>query len=270
MSVLPAQSAAQWTPPRGFTIRRLMMGLFAAQIAFGAGLVWLDATSRTPGDERITPAPAAPIAPGDQTRRYDPARVPSRTGGGRTGLIDLPTEMTSLEFRFLERAGFGRIMAVEGAIAPGDAKRFAAALEEAMAGEAPPETVSLHSPGGSLSDALVIGKAVREAGLDTLVVAGGACVSACPTILFGGVERRISRDAWIGMHQSFLGDVSLVTTRRAVSEVQRLQGEVIAFTREAGVDPGVHVHALTTPPEDVYFLLPEQLEEYKVATELLD
>lgn len=252
-----------------------MIALFAAQVAIGGGLVWLDVTDRRPGEEPITTAPIAPLAPGDQTRRYDPARVPAavprRSGDGReAGLIDLPTEMKSLQFRFLDRDGFGRIMAVEGAIAPGDAERFTNALEAALAEETPPETVSLHSPGGSLSDALAIGKAVRAAELDTLVVSGGACVSACPTILFGGVERHVSREAWVGMHQGFLSDVTLVTTRRAVSDVQRLQGEVIAFTREAGVDPGVHVFALTTPPEDVYFLLPEEMEEYDVATEFLE
>jgi hypothetical protein len=103
-----------------------------------------------------------------------------------------------------------------------------------------------------------------------MVVADGACISACPTILFGGVARYVSREAWIGMHQSYLADVTAATTRRAVSDVQHIQGDVLAFTRESGVDAGVHAFALQTPPEDVYFLVPEELAEYRVATELLE
>ena len=71
--------------------------------------------------------------------------------------MDLPREMGRLEVRFIDSDDFGRIMALEGAIAPGDAARF----DRALAGADPkPAFVSLHSPGGSLTDALAIGKAV--------------------------------------------------------------------------------------------------------------
>lgn len=256
-----------------------MWALLFAQLTFAAALVWLDYSSIGPGDISVAVEPMSPIEPGDQVRRYDPNSVPARPGvdrgrgAPRDGMIALPDGMTSLAFRFVDGSpeGFGRIMAVEGAIAPGDADRFAAAFADATAsGEDAPQTIALHSPGGSLADALSIGKIIRDAGVATLVADGAACISACPTMLFGGEERYVSRNAWVGMHQSYLADVTMVTTRRAVAEVQRLQGEVIAFTRGAGVDPGVHVHALTTPPEDVYFLIPEELEEYKVATRLID
>ncbi|MEL7465809.1 MAG: hypothetical protein AAFN79_17195 [Pseudomonadota bacterium] len=254
--------------PRLGSVRRWMQAILIGQAALAAGLIWADATSLDWSDGEVVTRPVVPVAPGDQTRRYDPAAVPGREDRGRRpdAPLDLPREMGQLTFRFVDSDAYGRIMALEGAIAPGDAQRFDAALADA---ETPPVFVSLHSPGGSLSDALAIGKAVREAGLNTLVVADGACVSACPTILFGGVERHVSADAWIGMHQSYLANVSMIATRRAVSQVQTLQGEVIGFARDMGVDPGVHVHALTTPPEDVYFLLPEQIEEYRVATTLI-
>lgn len=253
--------------PRLGSVRRWMQGFLALQAALAAALIWADVSSLDWEEGAVVTAPTAPVVPGDQTRRYDPAAVPMREGGGRTGgPVDLPREMGELAFRFIDDEVYGRIMALEGAIAPGDAARF----ESALAGAEPkPDFVSLHSPGGSLTDALAIGKAVREAELNTLIVSGGACISACPTILFGGVERHVAADAWIGMHQSYLAGVSMVTSRQAVREVQRLQGEVIGFARDMGVDPGVHVHALTTPPEDVYFLLPEEIEDYRVATTLL-
>ncbi|MEM7547550.1 MAG: hypothetical protein AAF367_18635 [Pseudomonadota bacterium] len=275
MSVLATRRAAP-KPDTTNLVKRIMWALLIAQLALGTALVWVDFTGHQPGTVPITPRETTPVAPGDQVRRYDPTMVPSRDGqrrgrdGARKGTIALPETMRALSFRQITDERFGEVMVVEGGIAPGDGDRFVAALETALNGTAPPGTVSLHSPGGSLQDALVIARRIRGAALDTLVVADAACISACPTVLFAGTARYVARTAWIGMHQSYLADVTAVTTRRAVAEVQHIQGEVIAFAREAGVDAGVHALALQTPPEDVYFLVPDELEEYRVATELLD
>lgn len=257
-------------PRRGFTARRGLQVVMAAQIAIAAALVAVDvqdhdvfAPDRPP---RANPAPtlrpAAPVAPGDQRRRYTPAFAPDADAR--------PIPPGPLRFGADEAAGIGAVMTVEGAIGPGDSVRFRDALARAEATGDAPVAISLHSPGGSLQDALAIGRAIRAAGLSTLVPAGAICFSACPTVLFGGVERRVSRKAWIGMHQSYLADVSFVTTRRAVADVQSLQGEIIAFAREGGVDPAVHVHALTTPPEEMYVLVEAELTEYRAATALID
>ena len=266
----PRQAAGGFSAPG--SARRWMQGFLAIQIFLAAALVWIDVSGLGFGEERVGVSREAPATPGDQRRRWDPRTIPTRPDAPREGgLIDLPSDLGALEFRFLDREGYGRIMVLEGGVAPGDAARFEAALAEAAESAAgPPAFVALHSPGGSLADALEIGRAIREAGLNTLVVADGACLSACPTILFGGVERHVSAKAWIGMHQSFLADVSVVTTRRALEEVQTMQGEVIAFARDMGVDPAVHVHALTTPPDEIYYLLPEEMETYRVATTLFD
>lgn len=249
-----------------------MQGFLAIQVFLAGALVWTDISELEFGERRVGASPLAPATPGDQRRRWDPDAVPTRPDAPRRGgLLDLPTDLGALEFRFVEREGYGRIMSVEGTISPGDAARFAEALEEATTSAAgPPVFVALHSPGGSLVDALEIGRAVREAELNTLVVADGACLSACPTILFGGVERHVSAKAWIGMHQSYLSDVTMVTTRRAVEEVQSIQAEAIGFARDMGVDPAVHIHALATPPDEIYYLVPDEMEEYRVATTLLD
>ena len=45
---------------------------------------------------------------------------------------------------------------------------------------------------------------------------------------------------------------------------------MLEHTATMGVDPRVQTHALQTPPEEVYYLLPEQIEEYEVATVLTD
>lgn len=251
------------------SIRRVLVGLFVAQVLVGAALVALDITGFDNGRPNIQSTPASPIAPGDQTRRYDPSAVPSRgpQDGGRKRPFQLPTEMGALAFRYIDDPDLGRIMIAEGAITLGDADRFETALDNAAP---PPDILALHSPGGSVRDALRIGDMVREGGLKTMMTADATCASACPLILFSGTERLISRDAWVGMHQSYLVDVSLVTTRQAVADIQFLQGDVLEHTKRMGVDPAVHIHAFQTPPESIYYLVEDELTEYSVATMIID
>jgi hypothetical protein len=250
-----------------FPVRKIIGALLVAQALIGVGLIALDVTGYD-GDQAIEPNISEPIAPGDQTRRYTPTSVPSRgkPDDGRQP-FRLPTEMGALEFRFVDDDTYGRIMVLEGAINPGDSDRFLTALDEA---QPRPDIVALHSPGGSVRDALTIGAKVRQTELDTMIIEDATCASACPIILFSGVERYVSKGAWVGMHQSYMMDVSMVTTRQAVSEIQYLQGDVMDHTREMGVDPAVHIHAFRTPPESIYYLVEDELIEYAVATVLTD
>ncbi len=243
---------------RGLTARNVLAVLLGLEVALAGAMVWLDISSLEFGSG--APGRAAPLEPGDQRRPWRPEGAPAPP----PGMTAFP-EGEGLVFETRAAGGFETVLRLSGPIAPGDAARFAAALTDA-----PYQAVMLHSPGGVLGEALEIGRAVRAAGLAALVAEGEACVSACPTVLFGGTERIVSRGAFIGMHQSVLIDVTMITTRTAVAEVQRLQGEIIAFTREMGVDPGVHAFALRTPAAEVYYLLPEEIEEYRVATRLTD
>lgn len=266
---MSAASDIDAPPPPRLTVRRVLIALFVSQALIGAALVALDVTGYDARNPSIAPAPSSPIMPGDQTRRYDPGAVPTRgpQDGGRRRPFQLPVEMGALAFRYIDDPDLGRIMIAEGAITPGDADTFEAELQSA----APrPDVLALHSPGGSVRDALRIGEIVRREGLDTMMTADATCASACPLILFSGVARRISRDAWVGMHQSYMADVAMVTTRQAVAGIQFLQGDVLEHTRAMGVDPAVHIHAFQTPPDSIYYLVEHELTEYKVATELTD
>ena len=52
----------------------------------------------------------------------------------------------------------------------------------------------------------------------------------------------------------------------AVEDIQRGQGEVMIYLEEMGIDPLVMSHALTTPSDEIYLLLPEELERYNFVT----
>ena len=113
-----------------------------------------------------------------------------------------------------------------------------------------------------MQDALELGRALRLAGLETAMRAGDICYSACPYLLAAGVERDIPETAPVGVHQHYFGESTLLPAFVAVEDIQRGQGEVMGYLDEMGIDPLVMTHALSTPPDQIYVLLPEELVNY--------
>lgn len=54
----------------------------------------------------------------------------------------------------------------------------------------------------------------------------------------------------------------------AVEGIQRGQGKTMRHLIEMGIDPGVMIHSLTTPPNDIYLLVESELVESRMATEV--
>jgi len=237
----------------------LQLGM--AGLMFGSDLLagW-QGFSFAPDAPRID----TPVRPGDQTRRYRPGDLPA---GPANRPFPAPTDMPErLMFEPLSRDG-AAVLRATGTIAPGDGARFVAWLAEA--GTAP-VLLSLNSPGGSVADALEIGRAVRAAGLNTELTGGDICLSACPYILAGGVERVVDGAGYVGVHQHYFGENVALPAFMAVEDIQRGQGQVMEFLDEMGVDPLVMRHALVTPPDEIYILLPDELERYRIVTGTTD
>ncbi|MCP1168129.1 hypothetical protein NHG85_06245, partial [Limimaricola sp. ASW11-118] len=199
-----------------------------------------------------------PVRPGDQTRRFRPDRLPAPPRRDGTPLPDTAEMPDRLRVRIEE----GR-MTLTGRIAPGDAARVATALERA---EPPPATALLDSPGGSVTDALAIGRMLRDLGIGTRIGAGAVCLSACPYILAGGATRRVDESAWVGVHQHYFDQNTALPAIFAIEDIQRGQGEVMGYLLDMGIDPALMRHALATPPDEIYLLLPEEMERYRLAS----
>ena len=247
----------------GFTVRRAIYGLLGVQILLAAVLMGGDLWRALPhiGLPSTQPRFDQPVNPGDQTRRYRPADMPlppARDGNPNrpfrsTG--DMPTRLT---FEATDDT-----LTVTGAIEAGDADRF----DSYLTAEAPEVmTVRLNSPGGSVSDALVIGQRLRDEGWATRMDAGDICLSACPYIFAGGVTRTVDAEAQLGVHQHFFDVNTVLPAFLAVEDVQRGQGAVMTHLDAMGIDPLIMQHALVTPPDEIYVLLPDELERYRVVT----
>ncbi|ETX30068.1 hypothetical protein RISW2_17885 [Roseivivax isoporae LMG 25204] len=235
---------------------RVLKGVLIFQLGIGALLIWGDMGRnggglRLPGFGPDAPELTEPVRPGDQRRTFAPTRPrpatePARDPGDLPGQLVLTQED-------------GATWRLEGGVAEGDATRILDRLEEL---QPPPETLILQSPGGSVTDALAIGRGLRRAGIGTRMLAGEFCYSACPYILAGGATREIAEDAAVGVHQHYFGESTLLPARFAVEDIQRGQADVMDYLDEMGIDPMVMTHALSTPPDEIYVLLPEELERY--------
>jgi len=172
-----------------------------------------------------------------------------------------------LEFTEHEIADVGLVLLLNGAIEPGDADRLGAYLESSAEAKIP---VALNSPGGLVDEALAIGRMIRERELATMVLSGMICSSSCPYILAGGTERSVSRRGAVGLHQHYYLGPGYVPAYFAVEDIQRNQSRTMQYLIGMGIDPGVMVHSLNTPPDDIYVLVDEELLASALATAVVD
>lgn len=242
------------------TVARALSGVLVFQLVIGGLLILGDSQSGvslglpslSPGQPRLT----EPVQPGDQRRVFRPGRdAPSTQPARAPG--KMPDRLALLQED-------GTTYRLEGAIAPGDGERIISLLTEA---DPAPETLVLQSPGGSVSDALALGRHIRQADIGTRVLRGEFCYSACPYLFVGGTARVIDDDAYIGVHQHNFGQSTVLPAAFAVEDIQRGQGDVMVYLIEMGIDPAVMQFALTTPPDEIYILLPDQLEAFGFPTE---
>ncbi|NNK16093.1 MAG: hypothetical protein HKP51_04215 [Sulfitobacter sp.] len=238
-------------------IRRVLISVLFFQLGLAGLLFWGDLQDglRLPGFGPSAPALTEPIRPGDQTRRYRPDRAPAPGQPMPTSPLSDRLVLTTIE------AGASALL--EGSIAAGDGDRMAKELGELAQ---KPQRVILNSPGGSVQDAIALGRFLRAEGFNTALRDGDICYSACPYLLASGVARDIPDGGSVGVHQHYFGESTLLPAFVAVEDIQRGQGEVMGYLHDMGVDPLVMRHALVTPPDEIYILVPEELRSYKFTT----
>jgi hypothetical protein len=252
------------------TIQRSLKWVLIAQALLAVVLVLLDLPTqwmpRLSGNDAL---PTGPTTPGDQVRRYEPIRTfPDFTQKPPPSTVEIPGEMPSrLQFKVVDGGEQDDAIFMNGRISSGDAQRFESFLASL---EDVPKVVTLHSPGGNVSEALAIGRSLRAADLETALQPGLVCLSSCPYIFAAGVKRSASKTSAIGMHQHFYDAPGYMPVFLAVEEIQYGQGDTMKYLIEMGIDPGLMVHSLNTPPKEIYILAEDELLDTKLATDILD
>jgi hypothetical protein len=159
------------------------------------------------------------------------------------------------------RGSGGRATAL-GRIDPGAAARLEAFLAE---NEKEIGELYLHSPGGSVSDALAMSEAIRMAGVATHVPAGGYCASSCPLLLAGGLRRTAGEGAFIGVHQIYAPEPQTGTLQQGMENAQSITALCLRLLDRMEVDSSLWTHALATPPEQLYIFTEEELRRHRLA-----
>ena len=182
--------------------------------------------------------------------------------GGDKRLMPLPQPDGAMARPMtFELVSGGKLMAT-GTITPGSSQSFAA--EVGKRGDYV-KTVVLNSPGGSVTDALAMGRLIRERKFATEVEAGKYCASSCPLVFAGGVERRAGEKAAIGVHQVFSPTDNPAANN--MDQAQRISADCQKYLVEMGVDPRLWIHAMETPRGELYHLKPDELLSLKLATQ---
>jgi hypothetical protein len=183
---------------------------------------------------------------------------------------DHPSEF-SLPAEFSERAKFeiillkelGKGVLLSGPIRSGDKARLVTFLEQEGRHAS---FVSLHSPGGNVNEAHAIGRELRARRLATVLSSKASCLSACPYIMAGGVDRYISEYSLLGVHRHYYSDNLYIPIYFAVEDIQKSQAATFKYLKEMGILIDVMEHILSTPSDEIYILNTKELIEYKFVT----
>ncbi|MEW5422377.1 hypothetical protein [Amorphus sp. 3PC139-8] len=276
----PTTDAALKRPPRAQAIEDGVLRLVFALLLSGTIVVlgadaWpgLEAARKAipglGGEPETDPhsIPMPPPMPGDQVRRYSPSGVPELPEDGPAalpGYVRAPGAEALVGTMTFHRGTDGRASAV-GRIDPGMAKTFDDFLES-QGDEL--TTLVLHSPGGSVRDAIAMARAIRDKGLATEVPENGYCASSCPLVFAGGAGRTIGDPAWLGVHQAFAATDEDGTIADGMANGQAISAEVLDLLVEMNVDPAAWIPAMRTPADALYVFTREELTEFRwVATE---
>ncbi len=253
------QTAERWVTACSdeVLLRWLLRGMIAATIAvlaldFGEKYLAPEQTSAAlPG---VSPAQAAP-------NTATPSLLPSLRRAGDPRRAPLRNADAQLKARMsFELVGDGRLIAT-GTIEPGTAAAFKAEIEKRGAYV---KTVVLHSPGGSVQDALVMGRLIRDKKFATEVESGRYCASSCPLVFAAGIERRAGEKAAIGVHQ--VAAAAGNAPGDEMAQTQRITAQCQRYLADMGVDLQVWVHAMETPKDELFTFKPDELLALKLAT----
>jgi hypothetical protein len=213
-------------------------------------------------DPDLTPAETRPASTEFSLPNLPSILAPFSPDGDKR-LVPLPQPQGAMAKPMtLELVSGGKLLAT-GTITPGISQAFADEVDKR--GDYI-KTVVLNSPGGSVSEALAMGRLIRERKFATEVEAGKYCASSCPLVFAGGVERRASDKAVIGVHQVAAMASAGGPPRDEMDLAQRISARCQRYLGDMGVSLRVWVHAMETPHDKLFVFKPDELKSLNIVT----
>lgn len=154
------------------------------------------------------------------------------------------------------------VIAVIGTFSPDDDFREF----DFLARHKKPSGVLFHSPGGTVIKAMQLGRRIRSYGLNTIVIDGLRCESACAFAFLGGV-RRLADAGTIGIHKSSLSQSAPnLSPDQSGSLWQTIMAEMMAYVGEMGVDSDFLALAMRYEHHDMRYLSASEMRRMRVTT----
>lgn len=107
----------------------------------------------------------------------------------------------------------------------------------------------LNSPGGDVQSALLVAEEIHERKINTIIIEGSGCYSACALIYFAGAERVAEGE--LGVHQ-ISGSVDVQSAQLNLSDI-------IEYLSKYGVSSEVITRMLRTPPDQMYVFSQDEI-----------
>jgi ATP-dependent protease ClpP protease subunit len=147
------------------------------------------------------------------------------------------------------------IIILRGEIAPGDTEKLRNLIVAANQGGRMVSGVRLTSNGGNLLEGVNLADVIRTAKIATVVPNGSKCASACFIAFAAGQEKFVSYQANVGVHGAAdqngkeAGDATVAMAK---------------IVKELGVPPSIIGRMVVTPPTEVVWLSPSELQSMGV------
>lgn len=153
----------------------------------------------------------------------------------------------------------GRItIAISGEISPGDAGVFTSIVKQANDAGKLVANIRLNSEGGNLFEGVKLADAIRFGKMSTNVGKSATCASACFLIFAAGATKFASYGAQIGIHgASDESGQETVSSNAATVSMAKI-------AKELGVPPAIIGRMVVTPPNEMVWLSPQDLQSMSV------
>lgn len=170
------------------------------------------------------------------------------------------SDALALDYKVLEHHSTSRYIRASGTISVGDA----AVLRGLLQTEGKRTVVVFNSDGGSVTEALKIGRDLRRNDVDTFIPNDAHCLSACILAFVGGAHRTVADTGALGSHQFYWPAGEVPAGDEATLLTQQLSANVLRHFLALDVDPEALTMIMDTPPSKMLVFSPALLKRFRL------
>jgi hypothetical protein len=218
----------------------------------------------TVGTSGIPPIRESALGFGQSTRSGPLVAVSHNLAWSAVALLCFIGSASPAEITVQERTGCQVTLTIKGQLVESDGERVAAELRgsETNCKDGSLASVTFDSPGGSVREALIIGRAMRKHRVWASVGGDAICASSCVLAFVGAAHRRYGK---LGVHRPFFEDARGLAAGDIDASWRQLDRDIREYLQEMNVSPMLGDLMIATPPEKVRWLTYDEQEDLRIA-----